>query len=98
MFLLALSAAGVSSAQDADVLCPGDARCPASMPVQDLPQTPTVAADQALGFRPTASREGVNDGQLEQQAYQSQDGATRRIVTSNTPVPNPGRERPRRAE
>lgn len=67
------------------------------MPVPELPQTATVAADQALGFRPTAARERVDDGQLEQQQYQSPDGATRRIVTSNTPVPNPGRQRAPRA-
>jgi len=96
-FVATAATAQQSTGPEEGVMCPGDSRCPASMPVPSLPQEATTPADQALGFRPTATREGVDDGRLEQQAYEatSGDGTVRRLVTSNTPVPNPAGRRPR---
>lgn len=71
-------------------MCPGDARCPMAMQVPSMPEGP---ADVALDFSPRAILEGVDDGRLEQQTYETtENGVTvQRIVTSNTPVPDPQR-------
>lgn len=80
-----------AAAQEMDVMCPGDQRCPASMPVPSLPTQGAAAADQTLNFRPTADPAEVADGQLETQTYEaaSATGSATHTVTSNTPVPNP---------
>lgn len=88
------------------MICPGDARCPASQEANGMAAAvrptmvvgvdvtaPGAPADQSLGFAPTASRQGVADGALERRTFQNSDSGAQRTVTSNTPVPNPGRGR-----
>ena len=78
---------------ESGMICPGDARCPASV------QMEAAAPPPPQDFRPEATEAGVNDGQLEVRTFEANGGsgaATQLIVTSNTPVPNPEPARGRR--